>query len=140
MDADDAVRLRRAINQLSRKLNTAATDEGLTPTQASVLGLVVGFGPMTAGALLRHEHINPTMLSRVIGRLEEDGLVIRRPDPDDLRSATIEATDSGRAVNARVKQLRADAVAAGASELSPRELAQLLAAIPALERLAAKID
>ena len=73
MDADEAVRLRRAIQRLARQFNTSATDEGLTPTQASVLGLVVGRGPVGLPELVRLEHINPTMLSRVVGKLDEDG-------------------------------------------------------------------
>ena len=107
MDAEDAVRLRRAIARLARQLNTSATDEGLTPTQASVLALIVGHGPVGLPELLRLEHLNPTMLSRVLGRLEELGLIDRSPDPDDLRSVSVSVTAAGRTVHARIKAQRA---------------------------------
>jgi DNA-binding MarR family transcriptional regulator len=136
VDADDAVRLRSAVSRLARQFNTPATDEGLTPTQASILGLVAHRGPVAPVELQRLEHINPTMLSRVVGRLEERGLVIRTPDPDDLRSIRLTATDSGRDVQSRIKQQRSDVVSRAAERLSPEEHATLVQALTALERLA----
>lgn len=136
MDADDAVRLRRAIARLARQLNTSATGEGLTPTQASVLALIVGRGPVGLPELVRLEHINPTMLSRVVGKLAEAGLIDRSPDPDDLRSVTVEVTDAGREVHARIKQQRADAVSAAASKLPAAEQQALIRALDAMDHLA----
>ena len=140
MEADEAVRLRRAINRLARRFNTSATDEGLTPTQASVLNLIAHRGPMPIGELLRLEHINPTMLSRVVGRLDEIGLIVRTPDPDDLRSASLVATEQGQRVHARILAQRAETVSSSAKRLSPEEYASLIAALPALEKLAQDLD
>jgi DNA-binding MarR family transcriptional regulator len=136
VDADDAVRLRRAIQRLARQFNTSATDEGLTPTQASVLALVFGRGPIALAELVRLEHINPTMLSRVVGKLDEEGLVERTPDPDDLRSATLRVTQDGRKVHERIKAQRGAAVSAAAAKLPPDERAALVAALTSLEHLA----
>jgi len=136
MEADEAVRLRRAINRLARRFNTSATDEGLTPTQASVLALIAHRGPIAIAELLRLEQINPTMLSRVVGRLDEIGLIVRTPDPDDLRSASVVATDEGRRVHDRILAQRAETVSMSAKRLSPEEYARLIQALPALERLA----
>ena len=136
MEADEAVRLRRAINRLARRFNTSATDEGLTPTQASVLALIAHRGPIAIAELLRLEQINPTMLSRVVGRLDEIGLIVRTPDPDDLRSASLVATDEGRRVHDRILAQRAETVSMSAKRLSAEEHARLIEALPALERLA----
>ena len=136
MDAEDAVRLRRAIARVARQLNTSATDEGLTPTQASVLALIVGHGPVGLPELQRLEHLNPTMLSRVVGRLDELGLVDRSPDPDDLRSVSVSVTASGRKVHTRIKAQRADAVSNAATRLSEREQRALINALDALDHLA----
>jgi DNA-binding MarR family transcriptional regulator len=136
VEADEAVRLRRAINRLARRFNTSATDEGLTPTQASVLALIAHRGPIAIAELLRLEQINPTMLSRVVGRLDEIGLIVRTPVPDDLRSASLVATDEGRRVHDRILAQRADTVSRSAKRLSPEEYAHLIQALPALERLA----
>ena len=136
MDAEDAVRLRRAIARVARQLNTSATDEGLTPTQASVLALIVGHGPVGLPDLQRLEHLNPTMLSRVVGRLDELGLIDRSPDPDDLRSVSVSVTASGRKVHTRIKAQRADAVSQAATRLSEREQRALINALDALDHLA----
>ena len=136
MDAEDAVRLRRAIARVARQLNTSATDEGLTPTQASVLALIVGHGPVGLPDLQRLEHLNPTMLSRVVGRLDELGRIDRSPDPDDLRSVSVSVTASGRKVHTRIKAQRADAVSQAATRLSEREQRALINALDALDHLA----
>jgi DNA-binding MarR family transcriptional regulator len=136
VEADEAVRLRRAVNRLARRFNTSATDEGLTPTQASVLNLISGRGPIAIGELLRLEHINPTMLSRVVGRLDEIGLIVRTPDPEDLRSASLVATEEGQRVHARILAQRAETVSRSAKRLSAQEHASLIQALPALEKLA----
>ena len=67
MDDDGAIRLRRVIGKLARQLNASSTGAGLTPSQASVLGLIVARGPMSLADLGELEGLNPTMLSRVIG-------------------------------------------------------------------------
>ncbi len=46
VDAEAVTRFRAVIGRLARDLNATATDEGLTPTQASVLGLVASRGPI----------------------------------------------------------------------------------------------
>jgi DNA-binding MarR family transcriptional regulator len=140
VDADEVVRLRRAIGRLARQFNTSATDEGLTPTQASVLGLIAGHGPVGLPDLVRLEHINPTMLSRVVGKLDEDGLITRTPDPDDLRSVTLELTAHGRTVQNRIKKQRAEAVSLAARTLPVAEHAALIAALDALDHLADELS
>src|ERR1700710_575697 len=103
MDTNDVARLRTVINKLSRQFNASATDEGLTPAQASALGLVATVGPLTLTELTEIEGLNPTMVSRVIGKLEDVGLVRRVPKPADLRSVTVEVTAAGRDTQTRIK-------------------------------------
>ena len=45
MDNDTVIRLRRVVLKLARQLNAASREEGLTPTQASVLGIATMRGP-----------------------------------------------------------------------------------------------
>ena len=136
VDANDVVRLRRVINQLARQFNTSATDEGLTPTQASVLGVVSVRGPISLAELQRIEHLNPTMLSRMISKLDDAGLITRTPDPDDLRSATVSATDAGRQLSRRIGEQRAALVERCAARLPADQHATLVAALDSLEQLA----
>jgi hypothetical protein len=46
MDAEAVTRLRRVIGKLARLFNASSVSEDLTPTQASVLGLVAFRGPI----------------------------------------------------------------------------------------------
>lgn len=96
MDDDSAIRLRRIILRLARQLNTSSTGAGLTPSQASLLGIIVGNGRMSLSELAEIERLNPTMLSRVVGKLQELGFIDRIPDPADLRSASVVSTAARR--------------------------------------------
>jgi DNA-binding MarR family transcriptional regulator len=136
MDDDGAIRLRRVIGKLARQLNSLSTGEGLTPSQASVLGLIVARGPISLAELASLEGLNPTMLSRVIGRLQELELISRIPDPADLRSASVASTAAGQRVDQQIKAGRAAAVAKCLKLLSADEVGSLTDALPALEALA----
>src|SRR5260370_6192682 len=95
VDSDTVIRLRRVVLNLARQLNAASREEGLTPTQASVLGIATMRGPLSLAELTELEGINPTMLSRVIGKLDEFGLSRRLRDPDDFRSARADVAPKG---------------------------------------------
>jgi DNA-binding MarR family transcriptional regulator len=136
MDDDGAIRLRRVVAILARQLNASSTGEGLTPSQASVLGLIVARGPLGLTELGELEQINPTMLSRVIGRLVEMDLITRTPDPADLRSVSVLATAAGRRVDKKIKARRAAAVSLCLESLPADQVAALTEALPALENLA----
>lgn len=140
MDADAVTRLRRATAKLARVLNSPATEEGLTPTQASVLALVAGRGPLSLASLIELERVNPTMLSRVIGRLDERGLISRVPDPDDLRAAWVEVTAQGRQVHERIRAQRTRTVSECVAQLPARQADALSRALPALEALAQHLE
>jgi DNA-binding MarR family transcriptional regulator len=136
MDEDSAIRLRRVIGQLARQLNASSTGAGLTPSQASVLGLIVARGPLSLVDLGKLEGLNPTMLSRVISRLAAMGLINRIPDPEDLRSASVVSVAAGRRVDQQIKARRAAAVSTCMQLLGADDVAALTTALPALERLA----
>ncbi|MGH3435642.1 MAG: MarR family winged helix-turn-helix transcriptional regulator [Sciscionella sp.] len=139
MDPESVDRLRRVIGRLARQLNTSSTGEGLTPSQASVLGVLARRGPLNLAAIADIEGLNPTMLSRVVGKLDEATLVQRVPDPSDLRTATVEITARGRRIHERVRAHRAAAVSGCLEQLPERRQATLVEALPALEELAAEL-
>jgi DNA-binding MarR family transcriptional regulator len=134
-DQEAAARLRRVISRLARAMNRSNVTEELTPTQASVLGVVVARGPIRAATLAELEGLNPTMLSRVLGALEQKGLIIRTPADADQRAVVGQATDEGREKSARVLRQRATALVDTVSNLPPETAAALLDALPALEEL-----
>jgi DNA-binding MarR family transcriptional regulator len=136
VDAENVTRLRRVIGRLARLLNAAPVSENLTPTQASVLGIVAYRGPVGMTELADIEGLNPTMLSRVVAKLVDEGLVTRLPNPADQRAVQLQATDTGREVQLRIIRSRTDTVARILDGLSPDATVALLDALPALEALA----
>ena len=92
---------------------------------------------MTAQSwLAQEEGMNPTMLSRVVWRLEDAGLLARRPDPRDRRAALVDATPAGRKLHERIRAERADALSQLIEHLGVAEREDLDAALPVLEQLA----
>jgi DNA-binding MarR family transcriptional regulator len=136
MDEESVIRLRRTILRLARQLNAASVGEGLTPTQASVLGIVTNRGPLGLTELTEIEGLNPTMLSRVVGKLDSFGLIRRLRDPDDFRAARVEVTPEGRKTYQRIAAERAALLSGRVAGLPPEQAAALIAALPALENLA----
>ncbi|HVX42274.1 MAG TPA: MarR family winged helix-turn-helix transcriptional regulator [Mycobacteriales bacterium] len=139
MDTETIIRLRRIVGRLARQLNTSSTSEGLTPSQASVLGLIVARGPLSLAALTELERLNPTMLSRVVGRLGEQELITREPDPADARAVSVRSTAKGRKIDANIKKQRAAIVGECVERLPADQLAALEAALPALEALSDEV-
>ncbi len=140
MDNDEAVRLRRIVVRLARTFNGFAIDEGLAPSQASILGLLDRRGPLTIADAARLENLNASMTSRVVGALVGKDLITRTPDPNDRRSATLAITRKGRAAFNRVRNQRTRAIQDAAEQLTPDQHAALLAALPALEALAPRVE
>jgi DNA-binding MarR family transcriptional regulator len=136
MDDETVIRLRRVILRLARQLNAASVGEGLTPTQASVLGIVYFRGPLGLTELTEIEGLNPTMLSRVVGKLDSFGLIRRLRDPDDFRAARVEVTAEGKQAYQRIAAQRAAILSERVAELPPDQEDAMVAALPALENLA----
>jgi DNA-binding MarR family transcriptional regulator len=136
MDNDTVIRLRRVVLRLARQLNAASREEGLTPTQASVLGITTARGPLSLAELTELEGINPTMLSRVVGKLDSFGLIRRLRDPDDFRAARVEVTPEGERMYERISAQRTAVISECVAGLPAEQEAALVAALPAFENLA----
>lgn len=136
MDAASLARLRAAVGRLERHLAAAARDPQLTPTQEWILAAVVRHGSIGISELAAAEDVNPTMLSRVIGKLDDAGLIRRESSAHDRRAALVAPTPAGRRLKQRMQERRSAALAAALADLSDDEDAALEAALPALEALA----
>lgn len=133
---DEVARMRRAVLRLARRMRALSAEEGLTPAQSGLLATLVREGPLTAGDLAAAERLNPTMLSRMLGALEEAGLVARAPDDADRRITRVTATPEGRRLLGRIRARHRAALSGLLDALAPDDRAALRAALPALEHLA----
>ncbi|HZD74629.1 MAG TPA: MarR family transcriptional regulator [Actinomycetota bacterium] len=134
VDHELVVRLRLAVGRLARRLRQQAEGE-ITASQFSALASVDRLGPLTLGKLASVERLRPPTVTRIAAALEEAGLVVRRPDPDDRRVARVESTPLGHELLDRTRTRKNAYLAARLTTLAPEELAVLRDATAVLERL-----
>jgi len=79
-------------------------------------------------------------MAQTVKDLEGDGLVSRRPDPDDGRRALVELTPQGLEALQADRRRRVGWLAGAIEELTAEERAALRKALPLLRRLAENQD
>jgi DNA-binding MarR family transcriptional regulator len=139
VEPEPSARLRAAIGKLSRRLRPTVAGSGLTASQISALFTIVRLGPLRLSELAEIEGLNPTLLSRFVSQLCEQGLIRRTADPGDRRAALVEASAQGRRVRERIHRERARALQQYVDELDERQRETLWAALPVLEELAERL-
>jgi DNA-binding MarR family transcriptional regulator len=79
-------------------------------------------------------------MAQTVGELEADGLVKRRPDPDDGRRALVELTPAGRGTLEDDRRRRVGWLVSAIEELPARDQAVLARATAIIGRLAERSD
>jgi DNA-binding MarR family transcriptional regulator len=125
----------RVLTRVFRVMIRGAKGE-LSRTAASVLRTLRDDGPCRITELAKGEAVAQPTMTTLISRLEQQGLVERRPDPHDARAVLARLTDAGGDALAKRTANRIEAVSRRLNHLSPQERAAIVAALPALERIA----
>jgi DNA-binding MarR family transcriptional regulator len=129
-----ASELRVVISRLVRRLRA---EHAISISHATVLGRLDREGARTTSALALAERVRPQSMAQTIAELTDDGLVTRRPDPDDRRQTLIELTELGRRTLERERARREGWLAESiAGQLTPDEQEVLARAVPLLGRIA----
>ena len=137
LDLEAVATLRGAVLRLGRRLRYQTLgDADLSATELAVLGRIGLCGPMAPSALARAEHVKPPSMTKVIERLQEQGLVRRDPHPTDGRQCLISRTEAGEAFVQATRERRTAWLAERLGGLSSEDRQAVLAAAPALQRLA----
>jgi len=116
-----ATLLRDAITRLNRRVRQARPVGDLTIAQLSALTSLELAGLMTPRELADVERVQPPTMTKIIGKLEERGLVRRTPHPTDGRQVLLAATEEGRAVYAQFERVRDEWLAQRLTDLTPAE-------------------
>ena len=132
--AESAGRLRLSTFRLARRLRQEAGTE-LSASLLSALAVLDTHGRMTLGTLAELEQVAPPSVTKLVQRLESEGLVDRTPDRNDRRVMWVEASESGRALLAESRRRKTAWLAARIRALDPDAQRQLAAALDVLEEL-----
>jgi DNA-binding MarR family transcriptional regulator len=129
-----ATRLTPVLFRVGRRIRPVGGE--LSVGHFSMLGTLYRLGPQRPSDLARIERFAPPAVTRIVGVLEERGLVVRQPSPDDARSSLVEITDEGRRVLVATRREQAKGVASLLSVLDDDELVAVSGALDALEKVA----
>src|SRR5918997_1599106 len=131
-----ATMLRDAITRLSRRVRQGRPVGDLTIAQLSALTSLELAGALTPRELADVERVRPPTMTKIIGKLEEGGLVRRTPHPTDGRQVIISATERGREVYAQFERARNTWLAQHLAELGEDDRETLRRAAGILLRVA----
>ena len=116
INADEARPLVSEMLDIVRAFQSARhrnQSRGIVSTKVRALKLL-RTGDRRTTELADHLAISLPVASRTVAALEEDGFVIRRPDPTDARASLLSITDAGReraaARDDQITQLFADSM------------------------------
>jgi DNA-binding MarR family transcriptional regulator len=102
-DLPAPVRTGRALARLSRLLELASSEAGLSLAQYRVL-LLVAERPQRASALAAMADVRRATMSAIVGGLERAGLLRRQPVAGDGRGVQLELTAAGRRALAQAEE------------------------------------
>jgi DNA-binding MarR family transcriptional regulator len=68
---------------------------GMSKTRWGILKQLWRAGELSQATLQQHLRVDGAAITRQVKQLEEEGLVLRRPDPDDNRFTLVALTDAG---------------------------------------------
>src|SRR3954452_3317630 len=94
-------RIKRVIGERAR-----AVHEDLQPASYLMLSWLADEGPVRASAMVERFNIDKGAISRQLQHLDELGLVVRTPDPDDGRATLVAARDAASRRRAAVTKHR----------------------------------
>jgi DNA-binding MarR family transcriptional regulator len=127
-------RLRLAIARSARRMRQEAGTD-LSPSLTSALATIERHGPITPSELAELERVQRPSATRIVSRLETEGLVDRAADPADGRSSLVSASAQGNALLRRLRTRKNAYLARRLRDLPDSDVETLREAADVLERL-----
>ncbi|HEY7147789.1 MAG TPA: MarR family transcriptional regulator [Streptosporangiaceae bacterium] len=130
-----------AVRRTSRRMvGLAWAQQPLPPAQSELLRLAAARPGLSVAEAARELHLAPNTVSTLVGRLAEQGLLSREKDAADGRAALLRVTGKARRQLAEWRDLRAELAGRAAARLSAADQRALERAVPALLRLAERMQ
>ncbi|KPL66883.1 MarR family transcriptional regulator [Erythrobacter sp. SG61-1L] len=112
--------------QLMRTMDRRMADQGASLARTKLLLCLQKRGPLRATDIADFFSQSPRTVTEAIDGLERDGLVERKPDPDDRRAKFINVTEKGLEAAAKTEPLRRQLIDQTFGTLDDDERATLL--------------
>jgi DNA-binding MarR family transcriptional regulator len=132
-----ASEFRLALMRLTRRIFAERSAELPPLSQLSALSTLLRFGPLSPTGLADLERIQPPSITRLTTMLEERGLVVRTPHPNDRRMTLLTITEAGEELLREERERRVAWLTVRIATLTPEEQRKLADVIPLIERLGA---
>ena len=116
--------LSRAYNWVNAHAIRDIRCHGLNPTEFGILEALYHKGPLPLQQIGEKVLISSGNITYTVDKLEQKGLLVRRPAPHDRRVTFAELTQKGHDLLAALFPGHAEALQAAVSGLSPEEQAQ----------------
>lgn len=134
-----------AFSRLARRLRALEFPHGLTNERLSTLATIRDNEPISVSAMAEAEVVSLPTISRMVARLEVEGLVKRREDKLDGRGVLVSTTAKGRRAYQRATQQSLTHLQGTLSTMKPEQLAAihtLLSSLigPRLSERAAEVE
>lgn len=133
--AELAARMRVGVTRLNRRLRQQSLD-GLSPAQASALGMVDRLGSPTLGELADAEQVQPPTMTRLVDSLAQAGMIVRLVDSADKRVCRVRLSEEGARAIERVRSLKNAFLTRRIAELDPADKSMLRHLVDLVENLA----
>jgi DNA-binding MarR family transcriptional regulator len=127
-------RLRLAVMRLARRLRQQSEPD-MTPSMLSAMANIEYRQPVTLGHLAEAERVTPPTMSKIVGRLEDAGLVTRTVDVADRRIQRVSLSPDGAKLIARNRSRKNAYLARKLRRLEPEEVSKLEEAVGVIEKL-----
>lgn len=140
-DVENAELAKRLLSVAPRYVQWAALSlrghrvEGDPSFRQLALLVMIHSGVTSPAALAQQLGISRAVVTGLLDRLEERGLISREPDPVDRRRLRIVMSAAGLEASERLGHAVVDNLAVALDASSPQERQVLMAALPLLERL-----
>ena len=130
-----------AIRRVARRaLRSAAYAEPLSPSRSELLRLAARRPGLSVAEAAQELRLAPNSVSTMVSQLAADGLLDRGRAEGDGRMVRLSVTDKGAARVAQWRDVRAELTGRALDTLSDADRQSLRQALPALTRLAERME
>ena len=108
---------------------------GLSTATWFLLSMLLEEDGISQGEVSHRFEVDPSRITRLAQRLQDEGLLLRKRDPEDNRVVRLYATEEGRLLIESCQERRERFESRFRREFSPEELAELRRALGVVARL-----